>query len=32
LHVSERVTLRWDQVHLEAGRRQVIRRKGGDDS
>ena len=32
LRVSELVALRWDQVDLEAGRLQVIRRKGSDDS
>src|SRR5215472_1195846 len=32
LRVSELVVLRWDQVDLEAGRLQVIRRKGSDDS
>jgi site-specific recombinase XerD len=32
LRVSELVTLRWDQVDLDAGRLQVIRRKGSDDS
>lgn len=30
--VSELVALRWDQVDLEAGRLQVIRRKGSDNS
>ena len=32
LRVSELVALRWDQIDLEAGRLQVIRRKGSDDS
>ena len=32
LRVSELVALRWDQVDLNAGRLQVIRRKGSDDS
>ena len=32
LRCSELVALRWDQVDLEAGRLQVIRRKGSDDS
>jgi site-specific recombinase XerD len=32
LHVSELVALTWSQVDLEAGRLQVIRRKGSDDS
>jgi type 1 fimbriae regulatory protein FimB/type 1 fimbriae regulatory protein FimE len=32
LRVSELVALRWDQVDLGAGRLQVIRRKGSDDS
>ena len=32
LRVSEVVTLKWDQIDLEAGRLQVIRRKGSDDS
>jgi type 1 fimbriae regulatory protein FimB/type 1 fimbriae regulatory protein FimE len=32
LRVSELVALRWDQVDLEAGCLQVIRRKGSDDS
>ena len=32
LRVSELVALRWEQVDLEAGRLQVIRRKGSDDS
>ena len=32
LRVSELVALRWDQVDLEAGRLQVIRRKGSDNS
>ncbi len=32
LRVSELVALRWDQVDLEAGRLQVIRSKGSDDS
>ena len=32
LRVSELISLRWDQVDLEAGRLQVIRRKGSDDS
>jgi site-specific recombinase XerD len=32
LRVSELVALRWDQVDLAAGRLQVIRRKGSDDS
>jgi site-specific recombinase XerD len=32
LRVSELVALRWDQIDLDAGRLQVIRRKGGDDS
>jgi site-specific recombinase XerD len=32
LRVSELVALRWDQIDLEAGRLQVVRRKGSDDS
>ena len=32
LRVSELVALRWDQIDLDAGRLQVIRRKGSDDS
>jgi len=32
LRVSELVALRWDQVDLAAGRLQVIRHKGSDDS
>ena len=32
LRCSELVALRWDQVDLEAGRLQVIRSKGSDDS
>src|SRR5215831_4834728 len=32
LRVSELIALRWDQVDLDAGRLQVIRRKGSDDS
>lgn len=32
LRVSELVALQWGQVDLEAGRLQVIRRKGSDDS
>src|SRR5262249_14137548 len=32
LRVSELVALRWEQVDLAAGRLQVIRRKGSDDS
>jgi site-specific recombinase XerD len=32
LRVSELVSLRWDQVDLEAGRIQVVRLKGSDDS
>jgi len=32
LRVSELIALRWEQVDLEAGRLQVIRRKGSDDS
>src|SRR5215472_7989219 len=32
LRVSELVALRWDQVDLDAGRLQVLRRKGSDDS
>jgi type 1 fimbriae regulatory protein FimB/type 1 fimbriae regulatory protein FimE len=32
LRCSELVALRWDQVDLEAGRLQVVRRKGSDDS
>jgi type 1 fimbriae regulatory protein FimB/type 1 fimbriae regulatory protein FimE len=32
LRVSELVALRWDQIDLEAGRLQVIRCKGSDDS
>ena len=32
LRVSELVALTWNQVDLEAGRLQVIRRKGSDDS
>jgi site-specific recombinase XerD len=32
LQVSELVALRWDQVDLEAGRIQIVRRKGSDDS
>lgn len=32
LRVSELVALQWSQVDLEAGRLQVIRRKGSDDS
>jgi type 1 fimbriae regulatory protein FimB/type 1 fimbriae regulatory protein FimE len=32
LRVSELVALQWRQVGLEAGRLQVIRRKGSDDS
>lgn len=32
LRCSELVALRWDQIDLEAGRLQVIRRKGSDDS
>jgi site-specific recombinase XerD len=32
LRVSELVALRWEQVDLGAGRLQVIRRKGSDDS
>ena len=32
LRVSELVALRWDQVDLEAGRLQVIRSKGSDNS
>jgi site-specific recombinase XerD len=32
LRVSELVELRWDQVDLDAGRIQVVRRKGSDDS
>jgi site-specific recombinase XerD len=32
LRVSELVALRWDQVDLDAGRLQVIRLKGSDDS
>jgi site-specific recombinase XerD len=32
LRVSELVALRWNQVDLDAGRLQVIRRKGSDDS
>jgi len=32
LRVSELISLRWEQVDLRAGRLQVIRRKGSDDS
>jgi len=32
LRVSELVALRWEQIDLQAGRMQVIRRKGSDDS
>jgi integrase len=32
LRVGELVAFRWDQVDLDAGRLQVIRRKGSDDS
>jgi site-specific recombinase XerD len=32
LRVSELVALRWDQVDLDTGRLQVIRRKGSDDA
>ena len=32
LRVSELVALRWEQIDLQAGRLQVIRRKGSDDS
>ena len=32
LWVSELVALRWDQVDLEAGRIQIVRRKSSDDS
>lgn len=32
LRVSELVALQWSQIDLEAGRLQVIRRKGSDDS
>jgi len=32
LRVSELVALRWEQVDLDAGRLQVLRRKGSDDS
>jgi type 1 fimbriae regulatory protein FimB/type 1 fimbriae regulatory protein FimE len=32
LRVSELVALQWNQIDLEAGRLQVIRRKGSDDS
>ena len=32
LRVSELIALRWEQVDLRAGRLQVIRRKGSDDS
>jgi integrase len=32
LRVSELIALRWEQVDLAAGRLQVIRRKGSDDS
>src|SRR5215472_14022965 len=32
LRVSELVALRWDQIDLDTGRLQVVRRKGSDDS
>jgi type 1 fimbriae regulatory protein FimB/type 1 fimbriae regulatory protein FimE len=32
LRVSELVVLRWSQIDLDAGRLQVVRRKGSDDS
>ena len=32
LRVSELIAVRWEQVDLDAGRLQVIRRKGSDDS
>jgi len=32
LRVSELIALRWEQLDLDAGRLQVIRRKGSDDS